>query len=165
VERARGRQALGLLALQAARPADAQPHHQIAREQLERLTEESPEELSYQLALAECNERLAEIAGAARPNEYKQFLGDAKRIYKQLEARSPDGERYRARRMELELRSAVDAGFQQGAQHLKEAAQLRHELDDNWPSDPTDVYLLVCRLSQSEPILAPASADAPAREK
>ena len=62
--------------------------------------------------------------------------------------------------LESELDGATLAGFDAAQNHLKRVAAINESLATTWPKDPASVYRLACFVTQREPTLAPAVAEA-----
>jgi len=157
-ESACGHVGLATLAEENGHTADAIMHLRAGRDALIRLADERPDEYSYAEALAECYGRLAHLSSGEDPKEAQANLRKSSELFERLAALGDRDAIYLAGRMEAEMRSAVDAGFNAGTKHLAETAQLSKELEAKWPSDPVELYEVVCRLSLQAPVLVSATA-------
>jgi serine/threonine protein kinase/ribosomal protein S27E len=151
-----GRLALGTLALTTGRQEQAHKQFRAAEPLLRELVEEHPEDAGYLSALATTLEGMAASAPPTERETAATELEEASAIYATLA--SIDDRRateHRIDRVEAELRAAIGAGADGAARHLEQAAQLRNQLEGDWPTEPGALYELLVHLVQDAAVGSP----------
>ena len=152
-ELAAGNLGLALMAEKLKKSEVAEQHLLAAKELLETLSADEPANESYQLALAQCLAKLAQVYGDKRRDEAAELLAEATTIYKQLatsQQREPD---YKVDWLATELFSGTLAGFEAAKEHLQQATEIEKLLPQVWPTDPLAVYNFAAYLTEEAPVL------------
>ncbi len=156
-ELAAGHLGLALIAEKLKKTEVAEKHLLSARDLLETLSAEEPANVSYQLALAQCLGKLAQVYGDKRRDEAAELLAEAIAIYKQLAAAQRSEPDYKVDWLETELVSGTLAGFDKAGEHLQQAAEIEKSLPQIWPTDPRAVYNFAAYLTEETPVLGAAA--------
>jgi serine/threonine protein kinase len=166
-ESARGYLGLAVLAQANGRGSEARGYYELAREQLQALRQQHPEQPQIARALADCHLRLAELARPDDARAAEQELQKARGIYRQLAAEHRTEPTHQIAWLEAELTSAFHTAGNDRDTHLKRVAEIHRNLAGNWPTNPGELYRLACYLTEQAPILldaasTPSSTDADA---
>jgi hypothetical protein len=152
-ERAEGFTGLALIAQELKNSADAEKHWQAAQEHLENLVAEQPNNQSYQIALAQCLTKLAELRGDNDREQSTKLLAEASRILARLTQLDQANPQLKVDWLETEITSGVLNGFTNAQNHLKQAADIEKTLPQAWPEKPADVYEFATYLTRETPVL------------
>ena len=143
-----GHLGLALMAEALKKNDIAEKHFLVARELLETLSAEQPANVSYQIVLAQCLGKLAQIYGENQRDEAAELLAEATAIYKRLATLQRIQPDYKVDWLESELFSGTLAGFNKAGEHLKQAAEIEESLPQVWPTDPVAVYRFAAYLTE-----------------
>ncbi|MGI9457806.1 MAG: serine/threonine-protein kinase [Aeoliella sp.] len=157
-DQARSALGLAIIAEAIGRKEEATALNEEARERLQLLRQQSPDEPQLIRALAECDTALARLKsspdGAGDRATAFEHIQIARAAYERLAAQNSSDISRQVEWLESELSSATLAGFEPGLEHLKNVADIYRSMPNQLPSNPTALYRLACFLTQREPILA-----------
>ena len=100
-----------------------------------------------------CHVQLSRLYGTEQKESAKESLAEASALLEKF-AGSSEGNRSAITRVDVELRRAVFAGFDDAGPQLSEATQLSRAIEKNWPTNPTDFYKLANILAGRNAFLA-----------
>lgn len=135
--------ALGIAAETVKRSEEAQQYFTSAVDILTQLVAEQPDNISYELALADCYESLSRLT-AADVAKSNACLLKAVEVYRALAASHPSDAQYQALRLNAEMRSNANANFHNVREQLDAAGQLNTRLGTLWPKSGDELYRLAC---------------------
>jgi serine/threonine protein kinase len=161
-ETARGYLGLAILAEAVGNTAQASDYYERARDELIKLRQQNADQPILARALADCYMKLARLDHETDRDASLKNLQKAGEIYRELAAEQATDAASQIDWLEAEMTSALRAGSDAGAAHLKTVEEINRTLADKWPTDPGELYRLACYLTQTEPILLPPAAPLPA---
>jgi hypothetical protein len=144
--------------------AQAAEYYELARDELEKLSKQFPDDLSYARALGACQAQLANLATDGDQSQVVKSYDAARRTFESLATHQKDDTQSQIEWLEAELNSATASGYASGQQRLQQADRIKETLHGQWPTDPTALYQLACFLTGEDVVLTGATAESPAAE-
>jgi hypothetical protein len=158
---ARGFLAMAMLAEGTGRAADAVEYYRQARDRLVVLRQQNTQDAQISRAFADCSSALARLTVNSKPEEARNDLESARRIYEELAARDQSDPTSQIESFEAEFDSMEFGEPAAAPARLSRVAEIDQSLGALWPSDPAALYRLSCFLMRREPLLTPPADATP----
>jgi hypothetical protein len=155
---ARGYFGLAVLADATGKNADALNYYAQARNAMNTLRKEMPEQVQYARGVAECDMRLSRLEHDTDAEAAEKDLKSARQMYKQLALSHRTDPVFQIDWLESEVVSSVAATADSRADHLRHVQEINGGLAGQWPKDPDAIYRLACYLTEDDALLLQTAA-------